>query len=333
MPQIMDWNTIEAIERGAFRVLLYGPPGTGKTTSAYNAAKTLGKNVYNVTLSDETPAAELRGHYVPQGEKWVWMDGPAVRAYREGALLILDEVDKASQDCLDFIHGLLNDPDVARLTLPTGEIVHPDKGFQCIATMNGELEDLQPALQDRFAIAIEVRNPHPDAVAALPKDLQAVAKKVEDYENAQRPATLRRWAAFALLRELPDVGAKEAAKAVFAHRAGELVDAIKFKESEGKTATKTKSKAKTGPRTKPATAAMTARAAKIRGEDGFCGCDDCVEGRAWDWAGETFGISLIEGDPFPCPQCGAEHSDQLQALMCCFVEDRWLLEGRKLGLV
>lgn len=329
--QIMNWDVIEAIERGAFRVLLYGPPGTGKTTSAYNAARALKKNVYNITLSDETPAAELRGHFVPAGTEWIWMDGPAIRAYKEGAVLILDEIDKASQDCLDFLHGLLNDPDLARITLPNGETVFMHEGFQCIATMNGELEDLQPALQDRFAIAIEVRNPHPDAIAALPKDLQSAAKKVEDYENAQRPATLRRWGAFALLRELPDVGPSEAAKAVFAHRAGELLDAISFKAAKGGTAVKTK----TGAKTKPATVAMKKRAAAIRAEDGFCDCDDCVEGRAWDWLGQTKNISVITetAGHFDCPVCGESHATVNGALFCCFVEDRWLLEGRKLGLV
>jgi hypothetical protein len=330
--QIMDWNIIEAIERGAYRVLLYGPPGTGKTTSAYNAAKALGKSIYNVTLSDETPAAELRGHFVPAGSEWKWMHGPAVRAYIEGAVLVLDEIDKASQDALDFLHGLLNDPDVARLTLPNGETVVPGPGFQCIATMNGELEDLQPALQDRFAIAIEVRKPHPDAIAALPADLRSAAKTVEDYENAERPATLRRWAAFAMLRELPDVGATEAAKAVFAHRAGELMDSITFKEAKGGVAVKTR----TGTKAKPATAAMKKKAALIRGEDGFCTCDDCVEGRAWDWVGKEFGISLIEESDdglYGCPVCSAAHSEQVGALKCCFVEDRWLIEGRKVGLV
>lgn len=331
--QIMDWNIIEAIERGAYRVLLYGPPGTGKTTSAYNAAKKLGKSVYNITLSDETPAAELRGHFVPQGDQWKWMHGPAVRAYLEGAVLLLDEIDKASQDALDFLHGLLNDPEVSRLTLPNGETVTPKDGFQVIATMNGELEDLQPALQDRFAIAIEVRKPHPDAIKALPADLQSAAKTVEDYENAERPATLRRWAAFALLRELPEVGPEHAAKAVFAHRAGELLDAIAFKATKtgGGVATKAK-RAKT----KPATAVMVSKARAIRAEEGFCDCDDCVEGRAWDWIGHTKNISVIETEAdgsFECPVCGEQHSGMKDALFCCYVEDRWLVEGRKVGLI
>jgi MoxR-like ATPase len=259
------------------------------------------------------------------------MHGPAVLAYLEGAVLILDEIDKASQDALDFLHGLLNDPKVARLTLPNGQTITPSPGFQCIATMNSELEDLQPSLQDRFAIAIEVRDPHPDAIKALPKDLQSAAKKVEDYENAERPATLRRWGAFALLRELEGVGAEEAAKAVFAHRAGELLDAITFKETKGDGGVATAKRAKV----KPATAVMKKKAAIIRGEDGFCTCADCVEGRAWDWLGHTYNKSLIEevGGRYECPSCGAQHSEQLQALHCCFVEDRWLLEARKVGLV
>lgn len=333
MPQILDWNIIEAIERGAFRVLLYGPPGTGKTTSAYNAAKVLKKPVYNVTLSDETPAAELRGHFVPKGQEWIWMDGPAMRAYREGAVLILDEIDKASQDCLDFLHGLLNDPTVARITLPTGETVFPDGAFQVIATMNGEIEDLPPALQDRFSIAIEVTDPHPDAIKALPKDLQAAASTVEDYEASERPATLRRWAAFALLREIADVGPEEAAKAVFAHRAGELLDAIAFKSTSKGSGTATAAKKS---KAKPATATMTKKANEIRAEEGFCGCDDCVKGRAWDWVGHEYNISLLETNAmgkYACPVCGEEHAEMVPALLHCFVEDRWLPEGRKAGLV
>lgn len=338
--QHLPWNIIEAVERGAPRVLLYGPPGTGKTTSAYNAAHALGKSLYNITLSDETPAAELRGHFVPIGQEWKWMHGPAVRAYLEGAVLCLDEIDKASQDCLDFLHALLNDKKLAgrpvTISLPNGEIISPHDEFMVIATMNGELEDLPHALQDRFAIAIEVRDPHPDAIASLPKDLQSAAKKVEDYEVAERPATIRRWSAYALLREIEEIGPANAALAVFAHRAQELLDAIKFKEKPGEESVLTKTKTKaTRAKTKPATSVMKTKAKAIRAEDGFCDCDDCVEGRTWDWAGHVFGISLIEesGGVYECPQCGAGHDEQFDAVSCCFVEDRWLIEGRKVGLV
>ena len=55
----------------------------------------------------------------------------------------------------DFLHGLLNDPTLARITLPTGEVLTADPNFKVIATMNGEYEDLRPSLQDRFSIAVD----------------------------------------------------------------------------------------------------------------------------------------------------------------------------------
>jgi hypothetical protein len=305
MPQYLTWEVIEAIERGAYRVLLYGPPGTGKTRSAYETANSLGKSLYNVTLSDETPAAELRGHYVPQGSKWVWNDGPAVRAFREGALLCLDEIDKASQDCLDFLHGLLNDPEISRLTLPTGEIVTPSPDFQVIATMNGDIQDLQPSLQDRFSIAIEIDTPHPNAIKALPKDLRGVAKNVEQYEAQQRPATLRRWSAFATLREIPEVGVENAAKAVFAHRHKELMDAIGFRS----------------------TLTMEAPPEEEESEEP-CTCQKCVVARARAWHQREFGASTIEFDSddevYYCQGCSSSWEDELDALTCCFDDSGWI---------
>jgi len=317
--QHLSWEAIEAIERGAYRVLLYGPPGTGKTRSAFNAAAALKKSLYNVTLADETPAAELRGHYIPQGTKFVWQDGPAVRAYREGAVLCLDEIDKASQDCLDFLHGLLNDPEVSRLTLPTGEIVMPKDGFQVIATMNGNLEDLQPSLQDRFSIAIEVLEPHPDAIASLPEDLQGAAANVESYDIQQRPATIRRWHAYAVLRELEDVGPENAAKAVFAHRAPELVDAVTFR----------------------AIVMEPPETNTIAGHEDVCSCEDCLYNRALARMKHD-GLAVEDdddGDPL-CPVCGnykpAEGGDRYEdayreAVECCFEDETWIAFCRKTG--
>lgn len=305
MPQHVSWDAIEAIERGSYRVLLYGPPGTGKTRSAYNTARALGKALYNITLSDETPAAELRGHFVPQGNVWAWMHGPAVKAAiqeRKGAVLLLDEIDKASQDCLDFLHGLLNDPDVAQLTLPTGETLFPNKRFQVIATMNGDLEDLQPSLQDRFKIAIEVTEPHPNAIASLPQDLQGAAANVETYGVKQRPATIRAWAAFATLRELPDVGPENAAKAVFAHRAKELMDAIGFKST------------------------LTDVVDEEKEDVNTCACEDCTAARALAWYRHEYEVDpeYDESDEtWQCASCGNWYSSESEAVHCCFDDEAW----------
>jgi DNA polymerase III delta prime subunit len=306
MPQYLPWDAIELVEQNSYRVLLYGPPGTGKTRSAYNTALALGKNFYNITLSDETPAAELRGHYIPKGQLWEFMFGPAVKAAvdKKGAVLLLDELDKASQDCRDFLHGFLNDPEVSQMTLPNGKVIEPTDGFQVIATMNADIGDLEPAMQDRFSISIEVTEPHPDAIAALPEDLRGVAAKVESYEAQQRPATLRRWAAFASLREIEGIGAETAARAVFAHRAQELMDAIGIKEMKGE------------PIPTP----------HSNGSGEACTCDDCRYERAVAWVGYTYEKTIdpdSDGD-FRCPACGEYHSEERTAYFCCYDEGHWI---------
>ncbi len=208
--------------------ILTGDPGTGKTTAAVNTARKLKLSAYNVTLTDETPAAELRGHYVPTGTEWVWQDGPAMKAFREGGMLVLNELDHASGDALDFCHALLDDPGVSQMTLPTGETVFPHDSFRVVATMNGELRELQqdrPAIADRFAVAVFVSTPHPDAIASLPEDLRDAAGNSAGADHDQdRPATLRRWKAYAALRDV--VGQDTAAVAVFAHRSQEIIDAL-----------------------------------------------------------------------------------------------------------
>lgn len=157
------WNEIELVLGAGSHTVLFGPPGTGKTRVATNDKS------YSVTLTMETPAAELRGHFVPKGNEFIWHDGPAIRAWREGARLVLNEIDQASGDAMTFLHAILDDPEVARLTLPSGETVTPKPGFQVIATTNAmDLSMvLSEALLDRFAIRIKVDAPHPKALASL----------------------------------------------------------------------------------------------------------------------------------------------------------------------
>lgn len=225
--QIMEWNEIESVIAANRLTLLFGPPGTGKTTAAHNAAKQTGQKVYSLTMTDETPAAELRGHYLPKGGEWPWVHGPAVNAFIEGGMLILNEIDKASDDTHDFLHALLDDSNTACITLPTGETITPHDNFRCIATMNGTPTELPDAISDRLSAAIFIRSPHPDAIQALPEDLrEAAANSVGNDDDENRPATLRRWMAFANLRD--SCGEEIAAKTVFANRATEILDVLRL---------------------------------------------------------------------------------------------------------
>ena len=227
------WNVASAVMGVSRRVLMYGPPGTGKTFHAVNAGwedqETAG-TVYQVTMTDETPAAELRGHYIAKGSEWVWADGPAVKAWREGARFVINEIDRASEDALSFLYVIMDDPEFAHTTLPTGEVIKPKDGFQVIATMNGVPEDLPEALQDRFPVDIHIQDVHPKAIEQLPEDLRGPAKNTTLAREGGRRLSIRSWLEYAKLRTSFD-DEMMAAKAIFGDRAEEALLALKVSKS------------------------------------------------------------------------------------------------------
>ena len=104
----ISWPLIERVlECEALgRIYLWGKPGIGKTWCAYHKGR-IGRGVYAITLTQEMPASELRGHYLPKGEHFEWHDGPVIRAMREGARLVINEILHASDDVLAFLFPIL----------------------------------------------------------------------------------------------------------------------------------------------------------------------------------------------------------------------------------
>lgn len=226
--QLLTWEQIEAVLRGSRLTLLYGPPGTGKTTAAINAARDLGVSAWSMTLTDEQPASVLQGHFIPKDGEWSFMDGIALRPYRNGGVLVLNEIDHASSDVMDFLNNLMDDSTISRMELPTGETVFPHADFRIICTTNAtprDIRDRSTAVADRLSNSIYVGTVHPDAIAGLPADLQKAAENSCTTDtHPDRPTTLRAWKAYATLRE--GVGAEVAALAVFGNRAAEVQDAL-----------------------------------------------------------------------------------------------------------
>ena len=87
-----DWKFVDEVLacRAARTLYLWGAPGTGKT---YSACRTglFDREVYSITLTPETPAAELRGFWMPRGTEFVWMDGVFIEAMRKGARIVINE--------------------------------------------------------------------------------------------------------------------------------------------------------------------------------------------------------------------------------------------------
>ena len=219
------WDLINKVIPQSRCTLLYGPPGTGKSYAAHNADLG-GRQLFSVTLTPETPSAELRGHYVPQGSQFVWQDGPAIKAWRFGGRFVINEIDHAGGDALSFLLNALDSPETACLTLPTGELVKPHPQFQAVATMNGAPEDLPySALRDRLPVQIEVDAIHPSAVETLPHDLRNACLG-SALADSDRRISIRAWQCFASLRS--SIGAEAAAAAIFAKRAKDVLDSLKI---------------------------------------------------------------------------------------------------------
>ena len=212
---------LKACMSARVNVLLSGRPGIGKSRLAHLVSQAgFQEKVFAIVLPEDTPVAELRGHFLPQGKEWIWHDGPVTRAIREGSACILDELSHLSPEAQTFMHAAMDD---SPITLPTGETVKKDKMPWFIATQNDESEALRPALKDRFPVIIKVDKPVPEAYLGLPTpEMQTAAKKeVEGNKSSLRP-----WYAYAQLRE--HMEAEAAAELIWPGRGKQLVQAMKL---------------------------------------------------------------------------------------------------------
>jgi hypothetical protein len=199
-----EWGRIHVACKHARRVLLWGPPGTGKSYIG-TSVESLDK-LSRLYLTMDTPAAEVRGHYLPnENGSFSWHDGPGVNAWRgDGHRLVIDEIDAASGDTLTLLLALLDDPESAKLTLPTNETIRPGAKFSCVATTNQSPTVLPEALLDRFDVVCHVPSPSPFAFQGNNWNNQKLAETAEkaiylsetpQRGQGQRPIGLRAYKA------------------------------------------------------------------------------------------------------------------------------------------
>ena len=218
------------------RILLSGPPGTGKSLTPCLWAQDHDWAFFSVTLTEETPMSELRGHFVLKGNEFVWHDGLIARAWRlshtqpHGIVVVLNEIDHAGADVQSFLHNALDDPAMTHIDLPGDETISPAVGKVIyVATMNGRPDDLPEALRDRFPVALEMPTPNPKALAALPPDLRTMATNAATAKDADRRISPRAFFEFANLRG--PLGDLLAAHAIFGAAAPDLINALTLARS------------------------------------------------------------------------------------------------------
>ena len=162
-----------------YPTFITGLSGNGKTFSVEQACAQLGRELIRVNITIETDEDDLIGGFRLVNGATVWHDGPVIQALNRGAILLLDEVDLASNKIL-CLQSILEGKGV--FLKKVGRFVKPANGFNIFATANtkGKGSDdgrfigtnvLNEAFLERFALTFEQDYP-------TPKTEQKILEKV-----------------------------------------------------------------------------------------------------------------------------------------------------------
>ena len=126
---------IEAImkSRMFYPIYISGPSGNGKTMMVEQSAAKAKVPFLRVQITPETDEDDLIGGFRLINGETVFCKWPVIKAMEEGALLLIDEIDRGTNKIM-CLQGVLEGKPV--LIKKTGETVVPAEGFNVIATAN-----------------------------------------------------------------------------------------------------------------------------------------------------------------------------------------------------
>ena len=171
-PVFVPWGYFKDIKKivsskAFYPIFVTGLSGNGKTMNVSQACAAANRECIRVNITIETDEDDLLGGYTLQDGQTVWQDGPVIEAMKRGALLLLDEIDLASNKIM-CLQPILEGNGVFLKKI--NQFVKPAKGFNVIATANtkGQGSDdgkfigtniLNEAFLERFPITIEQAYP------------------------------------------------------------------------------------------------------------------------------------------------------------------------------
>lgn len=199
----VSWGHAEDIEKFVTRrefntIYITGQSGNGKTTMVEQACAKSNRELVRTNITAETDEDDLLGGFRLHNGTTVFVYGPVIEAMKRGAVLLLDEVDLAS-DRIMCLQPVLEGKGIFLKKI--SEFVVPAPGFMVIATANTKGDGMgddrfvgtriqNEAFLDRFGFTYE-QDYAPKAVETriLIRQMQDRNVRDDDFANY-----LTRWA-------------------------------------------------------------------------------------------------------------------------------------------
>jgi len=166
-----EYDTIMKILKSNlfFPVYVSGLSGNGKTMMIEQACAKAKREYVRVQISPETDEDDLIGGFRLINGETVFQKGPVIKAMERGCVLLIDEIDRATNKIM-CLQGVLEGNPI--LLKKTGQVITPAEGFNVIATANtkGRGSDdgrftaasiIDDAFLERFVCAIDQTFPSP----------------------------------------------------------------------------------------------------------------------------------------------------------------------------
>lgn len=116
-------------------ILISGAAGTGKSATILELAAQVNVPVFQMACSGRTRFAHMVGGRELVNDETRWVDGPLVRAMREGGIFLMDEITRMDAGEQMNLASVLDAR--SSITIPdTGEVVSPHPHFRVAATGN-----------------------------------------------------------------------------------------------------------------------------------------------------------------------------------------------------
>jgi len=164
-------DMVKILKSGMFYpTYISGLSGNGKTFMVEQACAKLNREFIRVQINPETDEDDLLGGFRLINGETVFSKGPVLKAMENGAVLLLDEIDRATNKIM-CLQGILEGKPV--VVKKTGETISPAPGFNVVATANTKgkgSEDgrftaasiIDEAFLERFTVSID--QPFPSLV-------------------------------------------------------------------------------------------------------------------------------------------------------------------------